>query len=429
MIDVSEMRGVRRPALLLLALLLGGAAPVAAQFTQYSAPGELAIPEPPSREGFERAMANARWRLGPLRLDPSIWLSDLRWVEDPGRVTGVGSDITATVGAGLHAYTRIGPDVVVAARALPEYVWWKELDQLNTVNGRYGVGVFGFFSRLRFGVSAGSDRRADYLSSEVDRLVNSRDDSGEAGFEIDLPGRMALFGAVSAHQFRYDDEDIFGLALAPLLFLERDKSRVRAGVKVAVTPHLRVGIGAEASETDFVRPERDRSSSGSGPLLELALDGARLKGQLLVLWPGLDPEPGSSFLPFDEPLGFARLTWKPRGALEWQLYASSDLVYSVRSEYPYYRGDRVGLAARWPLGWRVTTGLFVEAGNDDYAVPPGEASFSEGRTSYGATLGVDLGRQTRLQVRVTEIDYDRGGRSNLRVEAGISVGSGRGGWY
>jgi hypothetical protein len=416
---------------LLAALVLAAAAgPAGAQYTQYTEPGELALAEPPEREGFERAMEEARWRIGGLRLEPWFGVHDAGWMDNVfGVEEDAQSDFTVTVGAGLYGYTHVGSKLVLAAHALPEYVWWNELEDRRAVNGRYGAGLFAFFNRLTVELSATAGRRAEYLSSEVEQVVNIRRDQGVAAFDIDLPGRVSLFGAGSATSYRYREEDIAGPAGEQLVLLDRDLERLRGGLRVALSSRLRVGAGVEATRTAFDRPERDRSNSGSGPLLELELDGTRWRGRLVAVKPELEPEEGSSFVPFDDLLGQVQLSWQPHGRLEWQLYGFSNLVYSTRLDSPYYEDRRAGLAARMPVSWRASLRLFGETGRNDYTAASGAPGEQEELIAYGASVRVDLGRKAALTAGVSQTEYELDDRSVLRIQAGLSIGAGHGEWY
>ncbi|MCA9687947.1 MAG: hypothetical protein KC457_37660, partial [Myxococcales bacterium] len=128
------------PALLLFLLAVPAAA-------QYTAPGEGLIEPLNRKQALEDAWANARFRLGAVRIQPSISLQDVAWVDatDSNDPT-IDSDLTATLGAGLSAYLRLG-DGFLAFQALPQYSWWQDLEDRRRLIGTYGIGYFGFFSR------------------------------------------------------------------------------------------------------------------------------------------------------------------------------------------------------------------------------------------------------------------------------------------
>ena len=110
------------------------APPMWAQYRQYTAPGALGERPEETREALERAVDEARWKLGPLRVEPVLGLSDLAYVDDgQPAVAGQdeGGDFTATATAGLRGYLPIGAHNTLALFAIPDYVWWKDQDELR----------------------------------------------------------------------------------------------------------------------------------------------------------------------------------------------------------------------------------------------------------------------------------------------------------
>jgi hypothetical protein len=61
--------------LFVLALLL--AAPLAGQSSEYTAPGSLGSRPADEREALRAAVDEARWRLGPIRIEPWAALDEI----------------------------------------------------------------------------------------------------------------------------------------------------------------------------------------------------------------------------------------------------------------------------------------------------------------------------------------------------------------
>ena len=74
----------RRPAAILASVLAIGiwSGPAAAQFQQYTPPGDLRDAATNLREGIEKDVQDARWHLGPLRVQPEISLRNLAYIDD-----------------------------------------------------------------------------------------------------------------------------------------------------------------------------------------------------------------------------------------------------------------------------------------------------------------------------------------------------------
>src|ERR1700730_15130181 len=111
------MRLLTRSVSALLLFLLAGRA--GAQFSQYTAPGG---PEgrPADRKGeLAKEVQEARFRLGPGRVEPTAGLRDVSYVKTLVASSAVTqpTDFTATAGAGLRAYLPTGPQVTWTAYA------------------------------------------------------------------------------------------------------------------------------------------------------------------------------------------------------------------------------------------------------------------------------------------------------------------------
>ena len=88
-------------------------------------------------------MGDAPWRLGAVRVQPWLGLRDVAYIDNVfGSADDPESDLTLTFGAGLKAYLPVGEKVVLAAHILPEYVWWRDNDQLSDWHYRYGAGGY-----------------------------------------------------------------------------------------------------------------------------------------------------------------------------------------------------------------------------------------------------------------------------------------------
>ncbi len=422
---------MRQYHLALVALLtFAAAAPVAAQFTQYVEPGNQPLEELPTLEDLDRAMAEARWNIGGLRVDPWIGLRNVGWVGDVG---GGRSDFTASAGAGLQVLTGLGPKAVLTAHALPEYTWWSRSGNRSVWNGRYGAGAFGFYNRLRFRLLASTEQSPRYVNSEFGEPVNAKADHLEAGLEVNLSGHLAVFASGERNLYSYRQRDIPGPTGLQLILLNRTDDRARGGLRYYLSSDVSIGVGAQTMETDFDHPQRDRSSSGDAGLLELRFERARLTGHAVALFTQLDPETGSEFVPYDGTLGTFDLRWRPGAKLEWEVYGYRNLVYSLEEPSPYYTDERVGLALAIPMGWRSDLRFFVESGRDDYVTTEaGLSSPDRDATSYGARLGLKLGAKARFELRLSHSDYTYPGdrsRSVDRIQTSLSLGGGAGGWY
>ena len=169
--------------------------PLAAQFAQYTAPGGPADALESRREALEKAVDDARWKAGPLRLDPAFGLSDVAYVDSDR--SGDEADLTATATAGLRGYLPVGSRSTLVLFALPEYVWWQDRTEARRLNQRFGAGLFTYFNRLAVGIQASRLENVGYASNELARRVASRGDTLAADVEIPIGSRISLVGGGS----------------------------------------------------------------------------------------------------------------------------------------------------------------------------------------------------------------------------------------
>jgi hypothetical protein len=409
---------MRLPIRPLIALLILAAVPAGAQFSQYTAPGTLLSRPTSKKEQMDKALENARWRVGPLRLAPWLSVRDAAYVSDvfAGTLEGGSdhgdeeSDFTVTVGAGLQGYVPMGPKVFFTVDVLPQYVYWQKEIERRRLNGYYGVGLLGFFNRLNVQLLARRAEEQGVLSPEFEQRIHTRQDLVETTMELRLGRSFYLFGSASGQAVDPLEED---LGIDPRLprfeDLHRDETALRAGVEVRPTDHLRLAVGVERTESDFADSARDRSNSGTAPLVEASYDGDHLHVSGTVVQRSLDPEPGSEFVPFDQTTGQFRVTLTPRWRLSYSVYGSRNLTYSIEPGYSQFTIDRAGASIGAKIGNDSNVNLFYETGSHDYDGTSAEAAFRQDDfQAYGTQVQLKLGERLRLNLGVQRTSLESG---------------------
>ena len=395
------------------------------QFTQYRPPGDFKEERESTDELLERSMQEARWRLGALLVDPWLSLRDVGYINE---AEPFGSDVTATVGVGLRAYLPIGNQTTLAIHGLPEYNAYFENTERNQLNFSYGLGLFSNFGRIGMEVSARQQERDDFFSNELNRRVTSQISYGVVSLEVDLGRGVSIFGAAEPRRYRFPESSDF-LELA-LLDQERDEAVFRAGFRLALPRGLSIALGAETSEADFDSETNDRSNSGIALILQAHYDAHPFYLDLNLALRDLDPEPGSLFVPFNEPSGDFSLAWRTSPRWQLQLFGRSNLVYSMDPEWVYYQDDSIGLAAQIGLSSNTSFRVFYELGANVYTGDSSAAAREEDLDTIGGEVNVHLGRGIvmRLSARETKYTPVSGGRrrSVTYITIGLSFGSGSG---
>jgi hypothetical protein len=405
--------------------------PLAAQFAQYTAPGGPADALESRREALEKAAEEARWKAGPLRLDPAFGLSDVAYV-DSGR-TGDEGELTATATAGLRGYLPVGSRSTLVLFALPEYVWWQDRTEARRLNQRFGAGLFTYFNRLAVEIRASRLENVGYASNELARRVASRGDTLAADVEIPIGSRISLVGGGSFGKSENDLED----EAAGDLFtqLDRDDRAWRAGLKWYLTSTLSLAGTWGSTESDFADAESDRSNSGDTIGAALAWNRPKLGVSLSGERSTLEAEAGSIFPGFEGTTWSGSVRWSPRDRFGLSLYGQSRLAYSILERQELLLDERQGATVSFGVGWRLRLSLFAERGTLDYGA--GETSDSsrvDDLTAYGGRFDVPLGRRFTFSAgaRSTTVDSDLPGAGYELTEilATFGLGLSAGGtWY
>ena len=209
----------------LIAFLLLPSA-LAAQSDQYRVPG--LFDDYDGRSTLERiddSLEESRWRLGRLYVEPWYALREISY--DERESSSSRSDLNVTVGAGLRGYLPFGSRFVLAGHVLPEYVWWRDRRGRGTVNGRYGLGLFGRSGRLALEATGTREDSARFLSREVEERIETRDDRGTLKVEVSITPSVALFTVGTVRELEFENnQDRSGV-----VELNRSEEVVRGGVR------------------------------------------------------------------------------------------------------------------------------------------------------------------------------------------------------
>jgi hypothetical protein len=379
--------------ILCLAALCCRARNAGAQFVQYTPPGGPEEEAETRQERLARELEEARYRLGPVRIAPWATLRDIAYVRsvvNTARKTP--DDLTATAGAGFRAYLRNGPKVTWSLAVLPEYVWWRTQSERRQLNGRYLLGLSGYFNHLTVEMRAGRQQQLQVVSPEVPVPVSSRSDGGELLTELRLTGALSAFASFDFSRQNNVVEGSTDPRTGDLRLLDRDERMTRAGLRWRPSPVWTIGLGAERSAVDFLHGELDRSNSGTAPVAEVRYQNRRLGFQAEAADRSLRASRGSEFIPFDGVTGNAALSLRSLGRIGvgGMVYASRNLEYSVSPAYAYLLDSRLGVVFSLGLGQRLQTRVYVEEGTNDYSPFAGTPARDEDVTSYGGSLNFTL---------------------------------------
>lgn len=390
------------PALLLCAL------PAVAQESSYAVPGSLGERRLDLRTTIKEARDNARWSLGFLDLEPQLSISDLGYVSN---IYSSGdeeseSDLRATGNGGLRGFFNLGPKVLVSPFASLSYSWWKDQDDLRTLNESYGLRVLGDFNRLTLDLQAGRVESQRNLSSEVEVPVDSRNERVALGIDVDFWGPFRFFGGASTSRLRFSGDAaearVEGLELANL---DVDRDFLNAGLAYQLGTGLEIALGVERVESDYPNDPGGRSNQGTGPLIRVSFAGTRLFVDLDVARRDIefDARPGRDRRQVS---GLAQLEWRFTELVAAGVYGGSQLQASALEGAAVFENRRTGVFLQRQGSRQGWVRVFYETGRDEFEQVTLDGVFRvDDFTSYGVTVRSDL--TPRLSVDVGYFDSRR----------------------
>ena len=395
----GRRRAFWRTAGMLVLITVIGNVPLSAQ---YISPGVVETTRAiPDKEVFDKSIDQVGWNLGSLRVRPWYGLRDAAFVSTRDQETATSEeDFTLTFGAGLRAYLPTGK-LMWSAHALPEYVWWQDDEAKRGLNGRYGLGVFGYFNRLRFEVSGRRVERQEFFSAEVQELTSTAIDTSRLSVEVDVARRLGLFGSAELRTFRSEEVES---ALFPRL--DRDEDVFTVGLRYHSPRGWYTALALEDRTTEFPAEARDLSNSGTSELLELGFTGGRFGARLALAFRDLEADAGSDFGRFNETTGSLEILGKPSARVALLTYARRGQTFSVDLRNAFILSERQGV--RFNYTYRSSVfGVFAEVGEDELAaVGSLVAQRIDDVNVLGADVRFDIGDLLGVSLQVLYSEYD-----------------------
>jgi hypothetical protein len=386
----------------------------------------------PLAEQVRRDLEMSTYRLGPFRLQPQFLLREITYTDN---VFGASdeeekvSDINASVAAGTRWILPVGPKGYLRGRVLPEYNWSAELPEWRFLGGTYDVSALALGNRLSAQATAGASRSLAVASSETE--VRAIRDLRRFGVEseLDVTGKISLFGSARAEQTRYDSDAAPEDPLFDVDRLDRDDVAYRAGVRYNVTSFLNFSVAGERTGSEFQENALEQDNTSDAVLLGVHYDRPHAYFDLTVGRRTGDPDNGSSFLPYEETVGSYFASFAAGRPFRVEVFGRRAVMYGVSLEGPYFIETRNGLGASALAGSRLRLRASAEAGTNDYPLPrqtpTGLVDREDEVLIYGAGFDFRLYRNVALTVFVSETDLESNvevfDRSIVRIQTGITL--------
>jgi hypothetical protein len=372
----------------------------------------------PEQEEIQHDLARARLRLGPLRLIPSIDITNAGYDNNVyASSTDPVSDWTATVTAGFRFILPVGSKMYLRADALPTYTWYDKLTERRFFGGYYNGTLFGFFNRLSLALTAAGDQTYRNYSTEFDSAVVHKNSTIGGSLEVNVAGPLYVFGEGGYARIRYDETGTVppdGIPpppdVQPVIQNDRNQTSYTAGVRYRHGHDFSTSLAYSETRSDYLNQEAFRDNLSRAALMGLFISHQNLFLNLTGGWREGVPD-GSLYPSYSTGVGAFFVSWFPLHFLEIRGGGRRRVVNSLSATNPYYFENRLsGSAAVEMLGRFLLRGYY-EQGPNNYPVPQqGDNGDLIRRRDdarlYGGGLSVKVIRNVVATGSVTRHVYD-----------------------
>ncbi len=353
------------------------------------------------RAEIDLAIAESRFRLGPVYLSPRIAINEATYDSNVfGTNENPTGDFRTTVLAGVGFTYPVGRNVFLRANVFPEYTWYAQLRERRFFGGKYGGSVRVFANRLTLDASGDYSKTDVLFSSEAQTRVIEELYTFRLGAELRVLNRLFVYGEGDVQRFRYSEpgarDTAHGVSLT-----DRTERGFRGEVRYRWSEDVRLTAGYQETRAEFVQPQ-ERDNETKTVRGTVYYDRQKLFVNVSGGYTQQRPIHGSTLPPFSGLIGSGSVTYTLLRPLDVQAFADRGVNYAVGS--PYYIADRYGGAVVIRTGWRVRMRGFGSLGTDSYSRPaevPGEGLVDrvDDVKVYGGSL--DFFFTSRFQAKFT----------------------------
>jgi Putative beta-barrel porin 2 len=318
------------------------------------------------RTEIEQAMAESRFRLGPVYLSPVIAIRDATYDNNVfGTNENPRGDFRTTVQAGAGLILPVGKNAFLRAGAFPEYTWYEQLTERRFFGGKYGGSVRVFANRLTLDASGDYSKTDVLFSSEAQTRAIEEIYTFRLGAELRVLNRLFVYGEGDVKRYRYSEpgapETVQGVSLT-----DRTERGFRGEVRYRWSEDVRLAAGYEQIQAEFVQPQQ-RDNVIRAVVGTVYYDRGKLLVKVAGGYSKEKPIHDSTIPPFSGFIGSGSVSYTLLRPLDLQAFAERGVTYGVGS--PYYITYRYGAGVVIRTGWRVSMRGFGSLGTDSYSTP------------------------------------------------------------
>ncbi|MCX6565554.1 MAG: outer membrane beta-barrel protein [Candidatus Aminicenantes bacterium] len=344
---------------------------------------------------YQRLITQARWKLGPFRIFPTIDIRDVGYDDNLYFGSDQGEpkkDFTATLSPEIKVYWPLRNSFILYFRENPEYAYFHRESQQRAFNNSYGAG-FRYLLLGRFVLSSevGNAVHRRRLSSEFRIPASDRVRSLQAGFSFETARKTSIGITGAVRKISYE-EIYFNPEDAPVSrLLDREEREIGAEAYYQLFSDGFLFLRGNFQEYRFLDEAalwRNSTATSLWAGLRFPLLG-RMSGVLNFGFkefnPKMEGEP-----PFHGLVGNSGLELRT-GRLAFRLNFARDLSFSSYAEIFYYVENSVR------LGGSLYLTPFLKV---DYDYSSGRAEYSARESGTESEGRVDRRRNHSLGLLV-----------------------------
>jgi hypothetical protein len=405
------MRILRPGRVLLNSLVLGALLIPARSLGQLSTDQIPRKRTVPAREQVRGELEKRRFRLGPLRLIPELNVSNAGY---DSNVFGASAgheitDWTATISAGFRWLVPVGSKLYVIGDVLPQYTWYKTLEERRFFGGTVRAALLGFFNRASLEVGGFESRDLRYATSETETQLIETALDGSLKMEVDVASNFSVFGGAEVTRIRYRT---LGGQPSGVVFVDpnqfnRTEEGARGGIRYRISSSLDISAAYEKTRTEFSQVPEQNDNQSDAYLLGIHYDRPRFFVNLSGGYRRGKPFNGSSFAEYSEPTGSYFISYFLTRTVELGAYGGARVTYGLTSSQFLEVRNGGNITVR--VHPRVTLSAFGSYGTNRFPATSGGGVVTAGHTDkaiyYGGSLSAVVFRKISLTAQATESRY------------------------
>ncbi len=402
------------------------AVPLHAQLASDEVPHQRTLP---ISDEIRQALEDSRFRFGILRLQPQFQVRDFGYDNNVlGSITNKVADWHSTVSAGTNFIVPLGSKMYFRGTVMPQYTWYRKVTALRNFGGDYGASLLGLYNHLTVEAAGSVFKGVNVVNSEVNTSAPSTRLDGSGTAELNLIGRVSVFGVAHAQRQRYSlgaAEQTTGIDLSQL---QRNEAVLRGGLRYRLTSFFDVSAAVERTKTDFLIAT-DRNNQSDAVLLGVRYDVPRSfidlsigerRGQAQSTFATVFPQ-------YRTTTGSYYASHELASRILVDIYGHRGVVYSLVLNNPYYLETLNGGGITVPIGHRLALRGYGEFGTNAYPIAVDSIKRNDNVTGWGAGFAYRIIRNISLVALASDNRYNSNvpgqSRSIFRVTTSIGYQS------